>query len=444
MIDLSPGFVAIVMLLALVFAVMTGFPLAVAVGSIGMIFGLLTRGMSSMDIVYAQLFSKVHSYTLLAMPMFIYMGSILETSGLADDMYKALFLMFGRIRGGLAASTVAVGAVVAASVGVISASVSMLTIVALPAMVKRGYSKSLACGTVCASGTLGILIPPSIMLVLLGPLTGLSVGRLFAAAFPPGFLLAGLYAVYVLVRCAIQPSAGPPASEEERGVSLATKVALLLKSLVPPLVIIFAVLGSILLGIASPTEAAAFGGFATTLMIIVYRRFSVAAIKKALNDTMRVTGMGLLIAVLSVAYTSIFLLLGGGEAVADVILAAPGGRWGSFALIMFIVFILGMFMDWMGIVFIIVPILLPAIGVLGFDLLWSVMMVVIMLQTGFLSPPFATAIFLLRGSADPSLGIEYGDIIKGVYPFIGLVVVMIILCMVYPDIILWLPRVTFG
>jgi tripartite ATP-independent transporter DctM subunit len=432
------------MLGLLVIGVMTGFPIALAVGSIGMFFGLATRGMTSLEVVYSMLFSHVHSYTLLAMPMFIYMGSILETSGLADDMYRALFLMFGRVRGGLAASTVAVGAVVAASVGVISASVSMLTLVALPAMIKRGYSKSLAAGTTCASGTLGILIPPSIMLVVLGPLTGLSVGRLFASAFIPGFILAALYSAYVLVRCAVQPAAGPPASAEDRGMSGAAKVGLLLRSLVPPVLVILAVLGSILLGVASPTEAAAFGGFVTTLMIVAYKRFSYSAISKALNDTMRVTGMGLLIAVLSVAFTSIFLLLGGGQAVADVVVAAPGGRWGGFALIMFIVFILGMFMDWMGIVFIIVPILLPAIEVLQFDLLWAVMMVVLMLQTGFLSPPFATAIFLLRGAADPSLGVEYGDIIKGVYPFIGMVTLLLILCALVPDIILWLPRVTFG
>jgi len=443
-IEMSPEFVAIVMLLGLIAAVLTGYPLAVAVGSIGMVFGLLTRGMPSMDLVYSQLFSKIHSYTLLAMPMFIYMGVILETSGLADDMYKALFLLFGRIRGGLAASTVAVGAVIAASVGVISASVTMLTLVALPAMVTRGYSKSLAAGTVAASGTLGILIPPSVMLVLLGPLSGLSVGRLFAAAFTPGFLLAGLYFMYVILLCALRPTAGPPAPAVERDISLGAKLLLLLKSLVPPLFVIFSVLGTIVLGLASPTEAAAFGGFATTVMVLAYRRLTKAALTKAVTDTMRVTGMGLLIAVLSVAFTSVFLLLGGGQAVADLILLAPAGRWGSFTAIMFIVFILGMFMDWMGIVFIVVPILLPTIEVLGFDLLWSVMMVAVMLQTGFLSPPFATALFLVHGTADPSLGITYDHIIKGVLPYISIVLIVIVLCCIYPEIILWLPEATFG
>jgi tripartite ATP-independent transporter DctM subunit len=444
-IELTPEMATIIMLVGLVVGILTGFPLALAVGSVGLIMGLLTRGLTSVDLTYAQMFSKSHGYTFMAIPMFVYMGSLLESSGIAERMYNALFLFLGKLRGGLAICTVAVGAVVATSVGVISASVSMLSLVALPAMVRRGYDKALASGTVCASGTLGILIPPSIMLVVVGPLSNVSVGRLFAAAFIPGFLLAALYMLYVGTRCAIQKNLGPSAPAEDRaGISIGGRLLLLARSLVPPALVIIAVLGSILLGLASPTEAAAFGGFATTIMVIAYRRFTLTSLKKALNDTMRVTGLGLLIATLSVAYTSVFLVLGGGEVVANFILAAPGGRWGSFALIMFIVFVLGMFMDGMGIVFIIIPILLPSIDVLGFDLLWSLMMVVIMIQSGFLSPPFATALFVLRGTADPSLGIEYGHLIRGVYPFIAVVFVVIVLCAVFPDIILWLPRLAFG
>jgi tripartite ATP-independent transporter DctM subunit len=432
------------MLIGLIVAIFTGFPLALAVGSIGIFMGLLTRGLSAVDITYYQVFSKIHSYTLLAVPMFVFMGSILEASGMAEKMFQALFVVLGRLRGGLALSTVVVGTVIATCVGVISASVSMLTLVALPAMIRRGYSKSLASGTVAASGTLGILIPPSIMLVVIGPLSGLSVGKLFAAAFPPGFLLAGVYMVYVVIRCAISERLGPPVTGEEASIPLGARLQLLVGSIVPPAIVVVAVLGSILLGLASPTEAAAFGAFATTIMVIGYRKFTLAALKNALNDTMKVTGMALLIATLSVAYTSVFLALGGGEIVTDAILAVPGGRWGSFALIMFIVFILGMFLDWMGIVFVIVPILLPANTVLGFDLLWFIMMVVLNIQTGFLSPPFAMALFILRGTADPSLGIEYGDMIRGVLPFIACVFAVLVLCAIFPEIILWLPRVTFG
>jgi len=444
MIEISPEIVTILMLIGLIVAILTGFPLALAVGSVGIFMGLLTRGLISVDLTYAQVFHKTHSYTFLAVPMFIYMGCILEKTGLAEKMFDAIYLFMGKIRRGLAMCTVAVGSVIATSVGVQSASTSMLSIVALPAMVRRGYSKSLASGTVCASGVLGILIPPSIMLVVLGPLAGLSVGKLFAAAFPVGFLLAALYMVYIAVRCIIQKSAGPAITGEKANVSASARLLILVRSLVPPLIIVVAVLGSILAGLASPTEAAAFGAFAATIMTICYRKFTFATLKGALNDTMRVSGMSLLIAILSVAYTSVFLILGGGDVVANAIVSVPGGRWGGFALIMLIVFILGMFMDWIGIVFIIVPIVLPTIAVLEFDLLWMIMMIVINLQSGFLSPPFATSIFVLRGSADPALGIQYGDIIRGVYPFIAIVFIVIVLCVIFPEIILWLPRVTLG
>jgi tripartite ATP-independent transporter DctM subunit len=439
MIDLSPEAVTLIMLLGMVLLLMTGFPLAFGVGTVGLVVGILTRGFNTVDLIYIQLFEHAHGYTLLAAPMFVYMGYMLESTGIAEGMYQALYLFMGRLRGGLAIITVAVGTVLAACVGVIGASVTMLAIVALPAMVKRGYSKSLAAGTVCASGTLGILIPPSIMLVVYGPMAALSVGKLFMAAFIPGFLLAGLYATYIGIRCMIQPNAGPGAPEEAVQASLLKRFWVVVRAALPPAFVIMSVLGSIFLGLASPTEAAAFGGFATTILVIIYRKFTWSSLIQALTGTMRVTGMIFLIVVLSVAYTAIFLGLGGGEVVADAITGTPGGRWGAFAVIMFIVFILGMFLDWIGIVFIMVPILAPTIIALEFNPLWFAMMVVINLQTGFMSPPFATSIFYLRGAAAPELGIAYGHIIKGVYPFIAIVLVVIMLCIFFPEIVLWLP-----
>jgi tripartite ATP-independent transporter DctM subunit len=439
MIDLSAGAVTVIMLVGMVLLLITGFPLAFGVGTVGLIVGILTRGFHTVDLIYIQLFEHAHGYTLLAAPMFVYMGYMLESTGIAESMYQALYLFMGRLRGGLAIITVAVGTVLAACVGVIGASVTMLAIVALPAMVKRGYSRSLAAGTVCASGTLGILIPPSIMLVVYGPMAALSVGKLFMAAFIPGFILAGLYALYIAIRCLIQPSAGPGASPDAVQVSLLKRFLVVLRAALPPAFVIMSVLGSIFFGLASPTEAAAFGGFATTLLVILYRKFTWGSLKNALTGTMRVTGMIFLIVVLSVAYTSVFLSLGGGDVVANVIVSAPGGRWGSFVIIMFIVFILGMFLDWIGIVFIMVPILAPTIIALEFNPLWFAMMVVINLQTGFMSPPFATSIFYLRGAAAPELGVEYGHIIKGVYPFITIVLVVITLCVFFPQIVLWLP-----
>ena len=440
MIDLTPVQATVLMLGLLLLTLATGFPLAFAVGFVGLVVGLLAIGPQSFNLIYIQIFSKIHGYTLLSSPMFVYMGYMLQRSGIAEKMYDAVYLFLGSVRGGLAATTIVVGAVLAACVGVIGASVTMLTIVALPAMVQRGYSKSLAAGTVCASGTLGILIPPSIMLVVYGPMANLSVGKLFMAAFIPGFLLAGLYIVYVGIRCLVQPAAGPAAPIEERSAApILLRLWAVVKAAVPPALIILAVLGVIYFGIAPPTEAAAIGAFATTILAIAYRRFDLASLKDALSGTLRVASMILLIVAMSVAYTSVFLWLGGGDVVAGYITAAPGGRWGAFALIMIIIVILGMFLEWMGVVFVMVPILGPTVTALGFDPLWFAMMIVICLQTGFLSPPFATAIFYLRGAVDPSLGVSTMDVIRGVYPFIGVVLLVIFLCVVFPQIVLWLP-----
>jgi tripartite ATP-independent transporter DctM subunit len=369
------------------------------------------------------------------------MGLMLESSGVAERLYRALYVNLGGLNGGLAILTVLVGTILAACVGVIGASVSMLAIVALPAMVTRGYSKSLAAGTVCASGTLGILIPPSIMLVIYGPIASLSVGKLFMAAFVPGFMLSFLYMVYIAVRCTLRPKEGPPSpAEDRRGVSAAKRLSELGVSALPPVVIVLAVLGTIFFGVAAPTEAAAVGATATILLALAYRTFNLDVLKKALTGTMRVTGMILLIAILSVAFTSVFLAAGGGGVVTNAILAAPFGRWGAFAAIMILVFILGMFLEWMGVVFVLVPLLGPTVATLQFDPLWFAMMVCVMLQTGFLSPPFATAIFYLRGSAPPELGVTMGDVIRGVYPFIGIVFVVVLLCTIYPQLVLWLPN----
>lgn len=441
MIDLSPELVAIIMLSGLIVTVMTGFPLAFAIGFVGVVMGFLALGPPSINIVYQQLFSKVHGYTFAAVPMFLFMGYMLEASGMAERMYGALYLFLGRLRGGLAIATVAVGAVLAACVGIIGASVSMLAIVALPPMIHRGYDKSFAAGTVCASGTLGILIPPSIMLVVYGPVAGLSVGKLFLAAFVPGFTLAALYAIYIATRCLLQPKLAPAAPTEERiRVSWVKRIGILLAAAVPPGLIILAVLGSIFFGLASPTEASAVGAFATIILAIGYRRFSWDVLKRAATGATRVASMILLIAILSVAFTSIFLASGAGDVVANAIMSAPFGRWGAFGVMMLIVFVLGMFLDWIGIVFVLVPILGPTVAVLGFDPLWFALMVVVMLQTGFMSPPFATAIFFLRGAADPRLGIEMGDIMRGVYPFIAVVFIVVGLCTVFPQMILWLPN----
>ncbi|MBA7614812.1 C4-dicarboxylate TRAP transporter large permease protein DctM [subsurface metagenome] len=440
MIDLSPEMTALVMLGLVVFGVMIGFPLAFVVGGVTISMGLLLFGPEVAGwILYSRVYQIVTNYILLAVPGFIFMGLMLGHSGITEKMFSALYVWLGGIRGGLAVTTVVLGTILAATVGIIGASVTALTIIALPAMIKRGYGKALASGAVCAGGTLGILIPPSIMLVIYGPMAVISVGKLFFAAFLPGFLLSALYIGYILVYSFIRPKMAPAVAPEERAVPLLKKTTDLFLSLVPPVVLILAVLGSIFTGIATPTEAAGVGALAATLLAIVYRRFNLEVLKETTRQTLIVSAMVMAIGAMAFAFVGIFMRAGGGEAVKEVILSAPGGKWGIFAVMMFVIFILGYFIDWLGILFIVVPIITPVAASVGFDPLWFAMMVCVNLQTSFMTPPFAYAIFYLKGAADPSLGVTTGDIIRGVIPFVLLIVVALALLIIFPQIILWLP-----
>lgn len=427
------------MIAGILLGVMTGFPLAFVVGSIGLIMGYVLLGNAAPEILYSRLYSLSLNYPLLAVPLFTFMGVVLQRSGIADGLFDALYLWLGGFKGGLAVSTVIFGTILAACLGVITASVTMLTLIALTPMVKRGYNKALATGAVCAGGTLGILIPPSVMLVIYGPMALVSVGKLFMAAIFPGLLLCTLYCTYIAVQCVRKPDWGPPVPAEERAVPFAVKTKMLLYSLVPPMLLILSVLGTIFFGIAPPTEAASVGAFAAMVLAIVYRKFSWNMLKGTALDTLRVSAFVLMIGCLSFAFVGVFISAGGGDVVSRVILATPGGRWGAFLMVMFIVFILGMFIDWIGIVFIMVPILAPIGPELGFDPLWFGMMICVNLQMSFMTPPFAVSIFVCRGTAAPELGVMMSDIIRGVIPFVALIVLCLVLCTVFPQIILWLP-----
>ncbi|NLE96040.1 MAG: TRAP transporter large permease subunit [Dehalococcoidia bacterium] len=427
------------MIAGIFIGVLTGFPLAFVVGSVGLIVGYLLLGPQAFEIIYSRLYSLSLNYPLLAVPLFTFMGVILQRSGIADGLFDALYLWLGGFRGGLAVATVIFGTVLAACLGVITAAVTMLTLIALTPMVTRGYDKSLACGAVCAGGTLGILIPPSVMLVIYGPMAQLSVGKLFMAAMFPGLLLSVLYCSYVAVRCLLQPDAGPSIPMADRTVPFLVKTKKLAYSLFPPAILIMSVLGAIFFGIAPPTEAASVGAFTATLLTVAYRKFSFDMLKHTALETLRVSSFVLLIGCLSFAFVGVFISLGGADVVSNVILAAPGGRWGAFLMVMIVVFLLGMFIDWIGIVFIMVPILAPIGPALGFDALWFGMMICVNLQMSFMTPPFAVAIFVCRGTAAPELGVTIADIIRGVIPFVIMIIVALVMCTVWPEIILWLP-----
>lgn len=444
MIDLSPEMVTIIMLGGVLLGVFTGFPLPYVMGAIALGVGYTIFGSAVVEIIYIRLWGTLTEFTLLAIPLFIFMGLMMERSGIADKLYEALHVCFGSVRGGLAISTVILGTILAATVGIIAASIAMLTLISLPSMVNRGYSKSLAAGTICASSGLGILIPPSIMLIVYGPMAGVSVGRLFFGAIIPGLILSALYIAYISIRCLLQRDAGPPIPVEERQTPLMKKIVMLTTAMVPPVILIMAVLGVIFLGIAPPTEAAAMGALCATLLAIAHRRFSFKVLKETALFTLKSSGFIFLVLAIAITFASVFIAGGGGRVIEDVILGIPGGRWGAFTGIMLVIFVLGKFIDWIGILFLTVPIIAPIVVEMGFDPLWFGIMVCVNLQMSLLTPPFAYAIFYLRAMASPDLGVTTGDIIRGILPYVALIIIALGLFIAFPQLILWLPGMMIG
>jgi len=442
MIDLSPELATLLLFGLLLLFMTTGFPLALVLGGVAMLVGLLGKGPGIFDVFYLRAFSVVTEYTFMAIPLFVFMAIMVEKAGISEQLFKTLYLWMGRLRGSLALVTIVTGTILAATMGIFSASVVMLGLVALPAMMERQYQKELATGSICAAGCLGILIPPSLMLILYGPMSGISVGKLFIAAIPSGLVLSGLYMGYIVVRCLINPSLGPALPKEEiDAVPLVEKVRLLCTSLVPPALLIGSVLGSIFFGLATPTEASGVGAFASAVLAFMYRRLTWEVARDTTLHTLKVSSMICLLVIGGYMFTGTFMVLGCGQVVEEFILWVPFGRWGSFTVIMLIVFILGMFIDWVGILLIIIPIATPIAATLGFDALWFAMMICVSLQIAYLSPPYAPAIFLLRGVIPDHYGISTTTIIRGVIPYILLIVLALLLFIAFPGIITWLPSV---
>ncbi len=438
--NLSPETITIVMFAGMLLLVLTGYPLAFCIGGVGMFMGLLISGPVSLKLMYIRALGAINNYTLLAVPLFLFMGLMIQRSGVAEALFDALNLWIGRLRGSLAIATVLTGTVLAACVGVFSASIVMLGLIALPAMLKRGYGRELACGSIIAGGCLGILIPPSIMIVLYGPMAGMSVGKLFMGAFGPGFLLSGLYCSYIILRSLFQPSIAPSLPPEERAATWGYKIRVLFTSLVPPGFLILGVLGSIFFGIAAPTEAAGAGAFVSMLIAAGYKKFNLRVLKETCYATLKTSAFIIVVVTGASIFTGVFLSQGCGNVVADLILAAPGGKWGAFAVIHLILFMLGMFLGWMGILLIMVPVITPIGAALGFDPVWFALMVMVNLQMAYMTPPMAPAIFFLRGVVPPDSGITTATIIRGVIPIVSLVAVGIVILILVPNIVLWLPN----
>ena len=440
MIEAGPEAVAIVMFGMLLLGMATGFPIAWVIGGVAIISGVLFWGPEVFAAFYQQAYGVLVAYVLLAVPLFLFMGTMVQQARIGEKLFNFAYLLSGGIRGGLAVLVVLVGVVLSVCLGIISGSIAMLAIVALPTLIEHGYDKELASGTVMASGCLGIFIPPSVLLVVYGPVANISVGKLFTGAFMPGFLLAAVYITYILIRCSINPRLGPPMRAEERvAISLTTKIRMFATSAMPVLALIMAVLVAIYTGIATPTEAAALGALVSMLIALSYRQLNYKVLRDALRQTFGVTGMIMFTVFAALMFQTVFLGLGCGDMFKDAILAAPFGKWGSFAAMMIIIFILGFFLVDLAIVLIMVPLITPIGAALGFDPIWMAMMVCLNIQTGYLTPPFAQAIFFFRGSVNPALGITSGHVMRGIIPFVCLIVITMALCIAFPQIITWLP-----
>jgi len=434
---LAPG-----MFLALIVALLSGFPVAFCLGGIGVIFALL--GMLSGEIepqfvtaLPQRILGIMANFTLLAIPAFVFMGSMLESSGIAERLLETMGRLLGRLRGGLALAVVLVGSLLAATTGVVAATVTTMGLISLPAMLRAGYDKSLATGVIVASGTLGQIIPPSIVLVVLGDQLGISVGDLFIGALLPGLLMSAVFAIYVVVISALKPELAPQLPPEAAGSSTPWQ---LIQSVLPPIALIVAVLGSIFFGIATPTEAGVIGAVGAMLLAALNGGFSRSQLSSVCESTMRTTSMVMAILMGSTAFSLVFRGVGGDQLISELLLNLPGGRIGFLVFSMLIIFLLGFFIDFFEIAFIAVPLLLPAARqLLGPEaLVWFGVLIGANLQTSFLTPPFGFALFYLRGVAPDEVGTR--DIYRGALPFVGLQVAVLALLIAVPGLVDWLPR----
>jgi tripartite ATP-independent transporter DctM subunit len=436
---MSAEFITYGMFIGLLIGLFMGHPLAFVLGGLAVIFGYMGWGASSFFMFINRTWGVMDNYILVAIPLFILMAQLLDQSGVAEDLFDTMRYLFGPIRGGIAIAVIVVSTLFGACTGIIGASVVTMGLLGMPVMLKYGYSKRLASGTICAGGTLGILIPPSIMLVVMADQSGLSVGKLFAGAIIPGLILSTMYVLYILFRCWWKPEDGPALTREERDAVTGIQiVGMVLKSMVPPLILIAGVLGSIFAGIATPTEAAAVGAVLALLMTLVYGKFTWKGLTKAVINTAKTTSMVIVILVGASCFAGVFMGSGGDEVVKDYILGIGLGKWGTFIIMMIILFILGMFLDWIGIIMICFPLFLPIAADLGFDKVWFVVTIAVMLQDSFLTPPFGYALFYLKGVAPPE--VTTSDIYWGTFPFWRLMELGLIACIIWPQSILWLAN----
>ncbi len=423
----------IAMFVMLMVMLLIGYPVAFTLGAVALFFGSIFLDMDFFNLLPLQIWGMMTNFTLFAVPLFIFMGVTLDKSGLAKDLLETMGLLFGKMRGGLAVSVVVVGALLAATTGIVGATVVTMGIIALPTMLKRHYSPLLASGTIAASGTLGQIIPPSIILILLGDVMGVPVGRLFVGAVIPGAILVTLFLLYILCLAWVKPEVAPALEINEDG-DLLRKVIFTLS---PPLLLITSVLGSIFAGIASPTESAAVGALGAMILSAAHKQLTMNNMKAAIQLTMRLTSMVFMILIGAIAVGLVFRGMGGDTLVREMMTNIPGGVWGFMFVSMLLIFVLGFFLDFLQICFIVVPIIAPIANLLGIDLLWLAVLIALNLQTSFLTPPFGFSLFYLKAVAPLEIRIQ--DIYRGIIPFVTIQILTLILLMLFPILVTWLP-----
>lgn len=438
-------YLALWMFLVMSIMLLVGFPVAFTLLGTSLVFGLIGFGWGFFNLLPLRIWGVMNNITLLAVPLFVFMGVMFERSGLAEELLDTMGILFSRIRGGLAVSVVMVGALLGASTGIVGATVVTMGLIAVPAMLKRGYKKELATGTVAASGTLGQIIPPSIILVLLGDIVGVPVGDLFMGAIIPGFMLVSLYAVYIFVVCRIYPEWAPLIPQEEIDHSKSKEaIKKTLKVFLPPLFLITAVLGSMFAGIASPTESAAVGAVGATILTIANKKFSISILRNVSQSTMILTSMVFIILVGATAFGLVFRGTGGDLLVRNFLtdFSHLHGKWAVLIMVMALIFIIGFFLDFIEITFIYIPVLAPIMIEFGFDPLWFCVLMAVNLQTSFLTPPFGFSLFYLKAVTPPE--VSTGDIYRGIMPFVILQLIGLSLTIAFPILSTWLPKVVFG
>lgn len=436
---LEPQTLAILMLAAFFALLMIGIPVATTLAVVGFVFGWIGFGDGLFNLLPARFYGIVAGYQWMAIPLFVFMGVMLEKSRLADDLLDVMGLVAGGVRGGMGVGIILFGVLMGATTGIVGATVITLGLLTLPTLIRRGYDKGIACGAICASGTLGQIIPPSLILILLSDIMQLSVGTLFAAAVMPGLLLAGLYIIYLLVRGWMNPELMPPIPLEERlKVSRRELMIRFWKVVVPPVLLVLCVLGTIVGGVAAPTEAASMGAVGSVLITLGARRLSFK-VKEVALETSKITAIMMLILMSAQVFALAFRGLQGEEVITKMFDLIPGGVNSDIWFMMLLIFVLGFFIEWIEISYIAVPLFLPVLIKQGVDPVWLAMLITVNLQSSFLTPPFGWSLFYLKGVAPPEVSIK--DIYRGVVPFIALQGVALFLVFIFPEIALWLPKV---